>query len=142
MASQSREAIRFMSTRLRRPSVWRQLIVTAALVAFQGYLGYSAIGGSFGIEGRKQLMADIGDLKVQSGALSAEMDSYRHKVSLFDSKQLDPDILTEKARALLSMAQVGDMVVMVDPATGQPTTGLLNPSTGNEAMPKIESGID
>jgi len=131
-----------MTTRLRRPSLWRQLLVTAALVAFQGYLGYSAIGGNFGFEGRKQMLADIDGLKVQSGALSAEIESYRHKVALFDPKQLDPDILTEKARALLSMAQVGDMVVMVDPETGKPTTSLLPASTGNQSMPKIESGID
>jgi cell division protein FtsB len=131
-----------MSTRLRRPSLWRQLLVTAALVAFQGYLGYSALNGNFGIEGRKSMMADIGDLKVQSGALQAEIDAYRHKISLFDPKKLDPDILTEKARALLSMAQIGDMVVMVDPASGQPTTSLQPSSTGNEAMPKIETGID
>ena len=131
-----------MSTRLRRPSLWRQLIVTAALLAFQGYLGWSAVSGNFGIEGRKAMMADIGDLKVQSGALSAEIDSYRHKISLFDPKSLDPDILTEKARALLSMAQIGDMVVMVDPATGQPLTSSAGALTGNEAMPKIERGID
>ncbi|MEO8757471.1 MAG: hypothetical protein ABI398_06940 [Devosia sp.] len=131
-----------MSTRLRRPSLWRQLAITAALLAFQGYLGWSAIGGNFGIEGRKLMLADIGDLKVQSGSLAAELDAYRHKVSLFDPKRLDPDILTEKARALLSMAQIGDMVVMVDPTTGQPTTSSLPASTGNEAMPKIESGID
>src|ERR1700712_5097727 len=105
-----------MSTRLHRPSLWRQLIVTAALLAFQGYLGWSAVSGNFGIEGRKAMMADIGDLKVKSGALSAEIDSYRHKVSLFDPQSLDPDILTEKARGMLSMAQIGDMVVMVDPA--------------------------
>ena len=131
-----------MTTRLRRPSVWRQLLITAALVAFQGYLGWSALSGNFGIEGRKAMMAEIGDLKVQSGALTAEIDSYRHRISLFDSRSLDPDILTEKARALLSMAAVGDMVVMVDPSTGKPVTGLQAPSTGNQAMPKIESGID
>lgn len=131
-----------MSTRLRRPSLWRQLIVTACLLAFQGYLGWSAVSGNFGIEGRKGLMADISDLKVQSGALSAEIDLYRHKISLFDPKSLDPDVLTEKARALLSMAQVGDMVVMVDPTTGQPLTSSAGALTGNEAMPKIESGID
>ncbi|HVY50931.1 MAG TPA: hypothetical protein VHA07_05155 [Devosia sp.] len=131
-----------MSTRLRRPSLWRQLLVTAGLVAFQGYLGWSAIGGNFGIEGRKAMLADIESLRVQSGALSAAIDAYRHKVALFDSKSLDPDILTEKARALLSMAQAGDMVVMVDPQTGKPTGGLPVGSTENQAMPKIEAGID
>jgi cell division protein FtsB len=131
-----------MSTRLRRPSVWRQLLVTAALVAFQGYLGWSAIGGNFGIESQKVMKADIVDLKVQSAALQAEIDAYRHKVKLFDPRALDPDILTERARALLSMAQVGDMVVMVDPVTGKPITGLMPSSTENEAMPEIEVGID
>lgn len=131
-----------MSTRLRRPSRWRQLLVTTALVAFQGYLAWSAISGNFGIEGRKQMMAEIDTLKVTSGGLAAEIEGYRHKVSLFDPKSLDPDILTEKARALLSMAPVGDMVIMVDPDTGKPTSGLQTTSTGNEAMPKIEAGID
>jgi cell division protein FtsB len=131
-----------MSTRLRRPSLWRGLLVTAGLLAFQGYLGWSAIGGNFGIEGRRQLLKDIGDLKVQSALLSAEIESYRHRVSLFDPKQLDPDILTEKARALLAMSEVGDMVIMTDPVTGKPLGGLQASSTGNESMPKIESGID
>jgi cell division protein FtsB len=131
-----------MSTRLRRPSIWRQLLITAALLAFQGYLGWSAIGGNFGTESQKLMKADIVDLKVQSAALQAEIDSYRHKVDLFDPNKLDPDILTERARALLSMAQIGDMVVMTDPRTGKPTTSLLTSSTENEAMPDIAVGID
>ena len=131
-----------MSTRLRRPSLWRQLALTAVLVAFQGYLGWSAIGGNFGIESQKLMQADIANLKAKSAGLDAEIDAYRHKVSLFDPKSLDPDILTEKARALLSMAQSGDMIVMVDPKSGQPIGGLTTPSTDIKAMPKIESGID
>ena len=131
-----------MSTRLRRPSIWRQLLVTAALVAFQGYLGWNAIGGNFGVESQKIMKADIVDLKVQSAALQAEIDAYRHKVDLFDPNRLDPDLLTERARALLSMAQIGDMVVMVDGRTGKPVYGSLPSSTQNEAMPEIETGID
>lgn len=131
-----------MSTRLRRPSIWRGLLITAGLLAFQGYLGWSAIGGNFGVESQKIMKADIVELNVQSAALQAEIDAYRHKVDLFDPNKLDPDILTERARALLSMAQIGDMVVMVDPMTGQPTTSKLASSTENESMPKIETGID
>jgi cell division protein FtsB len=131
-----------MTTRLRRPSIWRQLLVTAALLAFQGYLGWSAIGGNFGIESQKLMKADIVDLKAQSAALQAELGAYRHKVDLFDPRKLDPDLLTERARALLSMAQIGDMVVMTDPLTGKPTTSLSASSTEIEAMPKIEVGID
>jgi cell division protein FtsB len=131
-----------MTTRLRRPSIWRQLLVTAALLAFQGYLGWSAIGGNFGIESQKVMKVDIVELKAQSAALGAEIASYRHKVDLFDPKQLDPDLLTERARALLSMAVVGDMVVMTDPRTGKPTTSLSASSTEIESMPEIAVGID
>jgi cell division protein FtsB len=131
-----------MSTRLRRPSIWRGLLTAAGLLAFQGYLGWSAIGGNFGIESQKVMKADIVDLRGQSAALQAEIDAYRHKVDLFNPKQLDPDILTERARALLSMAQIGDMVIMVDPRTGQPVSSSLASSTENEAMLKIDAGID
>ena len=131
-----------MSTRLRRPSIWRGLLITAGLLAFQGYLGWSAIGGNFGTESQKVMKADIVELKTQSAALQAEIDAYRHKVDLFNPHKLDPDILTERARALLSMAQIGDMVVMVDPKTGKPTTSLLSSSTETQVMPEIEVGID
>jgi cell division protein FtsB len=131
-----------MSTRLRRPSIWRQLMVTAGLVAFQAYLGWSAIGGNFGIESQKLMKAEIIDLKVQSAALQAEIDAYRHKVELFNPGKLDPDILTERARALLSMAQIGDMVVMVDPKTAKPISSSSATLAENQSMPEIEAGID
>jgi cell division protein FtsB len=131
-----------LTTRLSRPSIWRQLLLTLGLVGFQAYLGYHAIGGQFGIESQKQMHLDLVELRERSAALQVEIDSYRHKVDLFDPQHLDPDILTERARALLSMAQIGDMVVMTDPLTGQPTTSSLPSSTENAAMPEIEVGID
>lgn len=126
-----------MSTRLRRPSIWRQLLVTAVLLAFQGYLGWSAIGGNFGIESQRVMRSDIEDLKAQSASLQAELESYRHRVNLFDPARLDPDILTERARALLSMAQVGDIVIMPDPMTGKLTSSLYDRSTENQSMAEI-----
>ena len=69
-----------MSTRLRRPSLWRQLAITGALVAFQGYLGWSAIGGNFGIESQKLMQVDIASLKVRSAGLDAEIDVWVARV--------------------------------------------------------------
>ncbi len=60
------------------------------------------------------MKADIANLNVQTDEMTAEIDSYRHKVSLFDPHSLDPDILTEKARSFLSMSGAGTMLVMVD----------------------------
>jgi seryl-tRNA(Sec) selenium transferase len=36
---------------------------------------------------------------------------------------IDPDIVTERARALLNMAHANDILVMVDPVSGKPISG-------------------
>lgn len=102
-----------MPTRLKRPSIVKQLSVTLLLAGFQAYLGYNAISGQYGMEGRRQLMEDIADLKAESARLQAEIDSYNHRISLFDPERLDPDILTERALSLLSMAHKDDRIVIV-----------------------------
>ena len=112
-----------MPTRLKRPAIWRPLALTVALLGFQGYLGFSAIGGQFGIENRTQILLDIDQLKARSAALQAEIDAYRHRATLMDTRRLDPDIVTERARALLNMAHADDVIVMVDPASGKPISG-------------------
>ncbi|HVW94185.1 MAG TPA: septum formation initiator family protein [Devosia sp.] len=131
-----------MSTRLKRPAVWRSLLVTLLLLAFQGYLGFNVIGGQFGIQSQKQMRSDIEDLKAQSATLAAEIDSYNHRASLFNPSSLDPDILTEKARALLQMAAPDDLIVMTDPHTGLPISGSAAGLTGNQSAPTIAAGID
>ncbi len=131
-----------MSTRLKRPAVWRSLLVTGLLLAFQGYLGFNVVGGQYGIESQKQMRRDIEDLKGQSASLAADIDSYQHKASLFDSASLDPDILSEKARALLQMAQPDDLIVMTDPTSGLPISGSARGLTESQSAPTIASGID
>ncbi|MBK8083326.1 MAG: septum formation initiator family protein [Devosia sp.] len=131
-----------MSTRLKRPAFWRHLMITAGLAAFQGYLGYSFFTGQFGFESQDVLEAEIDELGAKSAALQAEIDSYRHRISLFKSSNLDPDLVSERARALLSMAQPGDIVVMVDPRTGKPVSGSGASSTTDQLTGIIEAGID
>ncbi|MHA6692307.1 FtsB family cell division protein [Devosia sp. A449] len=127
------------TTRLKRPSIWRPLAMTAALLGFQGYLGFSAIGGQFGIENRTQILLDIDQLKARSSALQAEIDSYRHRATLMDTRRLDPDIVTERARRLLNMANKDDVLVMVDPHTGKPLSGKFQVLATDELMRLIEA---
>lgn len=101
-----------MPTRLKRPAFWRPLALTALLLGFQGYLGYSTLTGQFGVESQKEMQAQIIDLQARSDALSAEIEAFRHRVDLFNPARLDPDILTERARAMLSMAHPDEIVVM------------------------------
>jgi len=128
-----------MPTRLKRPALWRPLALTVALLGFQGYLGFSAIGGQFGIENRVQILIDIDQLKGKSAALQAEIDAYTHRATLMDSRRLDPDIVTERARALLNMANAADIIVMVDPKTGEPLSGKFKELAGDELTSLIRA---
>jgi cell division protein FtsB len=131
-----------MPTRLKRPAFWRHVAVALGLIAFQGYLGYSVVTGQFGIESQDALEVEINELNAKSGALQAEIDSYRHRIDLFQATKLDPDLVSERARALLSMAQADDIVVMVDPRTGKPFSSSSATSTGDQLSEIIEDGID
>ena len=129
-----------MPTRLKRPAIWRPLALTVALLSFQGYLGFSAIGGQFGWENRAQILLDIDQLKGRSAALQAEIDAYRHRATLMDTRRLDPDIITERARAMLNMANADDVVVMVDPATGKLLSGSFDEITEDQ-LNTIKSAV-
>lgn len=131
-----------MSTRLKRPPVWRHLLVTGILLAFQVYLGYSVMSGQFGIDSREVLESQIDDLGATSSALQAEIDSFRHRIDLFQTTKMDPDLVSERARALLSMSNPSDIVVMVDAASGKPISGSYALSTDTQLTGEIERGID
>jgi cell division protein FtsB len=131
-----------MSTRLKRRSIWRPLGLAALLVACQVYLGYSVVTGQFGIQSRDVLETDVLALNARSAALQAEIDAHRHKIDLFQASRLDPDLVSERARALLAMAEPEDVIIMLDPATAKPIFGSPTTLTQDELMPIIEDGVD
>lgn len=131
-----------LSTRLKRPAFWRHLLLTAVLIAFQGYLGYNVVSGQFGIESQKIMVVQIEELKAKSAALAADIEATQHRVALFNSSRLDPDILTERARALLSMGQADDLVVMIDLQTGKPITSSYDELAASQLSDIIEVGVD
>jgi cell division protein FtsB len=131
-----------MPTRLKRPAFWRHVALALGLVAFQGYLGYSVVTGQFGIESQDVLEVEINELAAKSGALQAEIDSFRHRIDLFQTTRMDPDLVSERARALLSMAQPDEIVVMVDPANGKPVSSSNVQSTTDGLTANIDIGID
>ena len=100
-----------MTTRLKKPAIFRHFLIGALLIGFQAYLGYSAINGHFGTQNQKRMLLDIEVLKAEQANLQTQIDTYRHNIALFNPSRLDPDILSEKARVLLSMANPDDIIV-------------------------------
>lgn len=128
-----------MPTRLKRPPFWRPLALTVTLIGFQAYLGYSAISGQFGIASRDEILAEIEVLEDRSSALQAEIDAYRHRVSLMDPRHIDPDLVVERARALLNMANAEDVLVMVNPENGKPISGKFQELIDDQLISIIEA---
>ncbi|MCF6326697.1 MAG: septum formation initiator family protein [Devosiaceae bacterium] len=102
-----------MTTRLKRPALFRHFFIGALLISFQVYLGYGAVNGRFGLESQGEMLAEIEDMQKETSVLQAQIDAYRHRISLFDPDRLDPDIINEKARELLSMADPDDIIVVL-----------------------------
>lgn len=103
-----------MPTRVKRPSILAKLGTTVGLVGFLGYLGYHVFTGAFGIDSQKDMLAEIEVLKARQAALQIEIDAYRHRIALFNPAKLDPDILTERARALLGLVHPDDVLIVPD----------------------------
>ena len=101
-----------MPTRLKKPSVLKQLGVTVILSAFLAYLGSNAVSGQYGLAGRAEMHDEVATLEAKHATLAAEIGSLKHRLTLLDPKALDPDILTEQAHALLSMTPPDAIALM------------------------------
>ncbi len=102
-----------MPTRQKRPSIIKQLALSVLMAGFLVYMGFSAISGKYGIQSKQKILEQIEILKGESTTLQAEIERYRQRIALFDPKKLDPDILSERARSLLSMVHEDDRLVII-----------------------------
>jgi cell division protein FtsB len=87
------------------------LYVLAALLI--GYFGVNAYTGNLGLRARQDLDQQIGALTAELGQLKGEREQWQRRVALIKSESLDPDMLDERARALLDYADPRDAVMMV-----------------------------
>jgi cell division protein FtsB len=87
------------------------LYVLAA--AFIGYFGVNAYTGNHGIRAKQTLDQRIANLTQEFDATRAERERWEHRVSLLRSDRIDPDILDERARQLLDLADPRDVTTLI-----------------------------
>ncbi len=86
------------------------LYVLAALLI--GYFGVNAYTGDHGLRAREQLDRQIADLTRELDEATAERDMWERRVSLLKSERVDPDMLDERARALLDYVDSRDLILI------------------------------
>jgi len=87
------------------------LYIGAALLI--GYFAVNAYTGNHGLKARHDLDQQIAQLSVELSALKAERAIWERRVSLLKSESLDPDMLDERARALLDYVDPRDLTLIL-----------------------------
>jgi cell division protein FtsB len=87
------------------------LYIGAALVI--GYFGVNAYTGNHGLLARQDLEEQSAHLGAELQRLKAERVQWERRVALLKSDRLDPDMLDERARAMLNYVNPRDLVLIL-----------------------------
>jgi len=101
-----------MVTRRRLRSVLTALSLYLCAALFIGYFGVNAFTGNHGLNARQALDLQIARLAAERDALRAERRQWERRVALLDGARLDPDMLEERARALLDYVDPRDLTLL------------------------------
>ena len=102
-----------MVTHRRRRTILTALGLYLLAALFIGYFGVNAFTGNLGLRARQDLEAQLGEMKGDLSRLKAERTLWEHRVSLLRSDRIDPDMLEERARALLDYADPRDVTLLL-----------------------------
>ena len=102
-----------MVTRTRLRAVMTALCLYTVAAAIIGYFGLSAYTGAHGLKAKQDLAQQQMNLARELERVVAERKSWEHRVSLLRTDKIDPDLLEERARAMLNYAHPRDLILMI-----------------------------
>ena len=76
------------------------------------YFGYHAVHGQYGLLAYMRLQQQIAALNAEYRDLAAQRQRLEHRATLLKSESLDPDMLEERAQALVGYAHPNDAVIL------------------------------
>nr|WP_321456986.1 septum formation initiator family protein [uncultured Cohaesibacter sp.] len=100
-----------MATRQRKNSVLRHLSLPLFFLLVLSYFVYHTLHGSYGVYA-------LADMKGQADMLEADLldlryqrEAAEHRIALLRNDTLDPDMMDERARAYLDVANPNEIVI-------------------------------
>ena len=111
-----------MVTRKRLRSILTALGLYIMAALLIGYFGVNAFSGNHGLKAKQDIDRQIATLSDELGHLKIERARWERRVALLKSDKLDPDMLDERARALLDYIHPDELTLMPEPAR-PPTDG-------------------
>jgi cell division protein FtsB len=104
-----------MVTYKRRRSILTALGLYTLAALFIGYFGVHAYTGNHGLRAQAGLDQQIAEMNAELSRAKRERAGWEHRVSLLRSDRLDPDMLEERARALLDYVDPRDLTLLLYP---------------------------
>jgi cell division protein FtsB len=112
-----------MVTRKRLRSILTALGLYVLAALLIGYFGINAFSGNHGLKAKQDLDQQIASLSSELAQVQLERKRWERRIALLKSRGLDPDMLDERARALLDYAHPNDLTLMLGPARPHPAGG-------------------
>jgi len=102
-----------MVTRKRLRSILTTLGLYVMAALLIGYFGVNAYSGNHGIKAKQDIDRQTTALTAELHGLQVERAQWERRINLLRSDDLDPDMLDERARALLDFADPRDLVLPI-----------------------------
>jgi cell division protein FtsB len=102
-----------MVTRRRFRTVINALALYTIAALLIGYFGINAYTGNHGLRAKQDLDQQITQLSNELAALRAERVNWERRVSLLQPESIDPDMLDERARALLNYVDPRELTLQL-----------------------------
>jgi cell division protein FtsB len=104
-----------MFTHRRRRIILTVLALYSFAALFIGYFGVNAFTGAHGLRAQADLDRELAVMEKELTHLKAERAVWERRVSLLRVDRIDPDMLDERARALLGYVDPRDITLLLHP---------------------------
>ena len=102
-----------MVTRKRVRSILTALGLYVIAALLIGYFGVNAFSGNRGLKAKQDIDQQVAGLSVELAQLKVERAQWERRIALLKSNGVDPDMLDERARALLDYVHPHDLTMML-----------------------------
>jgi cell division protein FtsB len=104
-----------MVSHRRRRTILTALGLYSFAALFIGYFAVNAFTGKHGLRAQQNLDQQMTVMQQQLRRLKAERVLWERRVALLRSDRIDPDMLDERARALLGFVDPRDLTLLLHP---------------------------
>jgi len=104
-----------MVSHRRRRAILTALGLYTFAALFVGYFAINAFTGNHGLRAQADLDQQMASMQRELRHLKAERAHWERRVALLRSDRIDPDVLDERARTLLGLADPRDLTLLIPP---------------------------